>query len=199
MVAVLLCLAFVYPAQAQINYTIQVLDSPVTDTISLMDSDSLIFVNATSSSHRFYVINDGLSTPGYFPTPTPVPQGAVIYRRLVGTGVDFYMVVQAEGMANATATIYIDAASPVFGMEEQSQSTFKIYPNPSPVDFTFELEKGAIQRLELYDGSGRLVLMEEGLGKSRQTLFTEGMAKGTYLVRVLTVEGEVYHERIVRF
>jgi hypothetical protein len=70
---------------------------------------------------------------------------------------------------------------------------------PSQNAVNFELEWGIIQRIIIYDMGGRAVAEEEGLGYNRQTIFTEGMAKGTYLVRVVTHEGETHHERIVHF
>jgi hypothetical protein len=116
----------------------------------------------------------------------------------VGTGVDYYMVVQAEGMANATATIYIDASTLVFGMGELSRSVCKIYPNPSSRDVSFKLHKGSIQHIEIYDLGGRLVWSEVGMGSNQQTISIDNISKGVYMVRVLTQEGLIYHERIIR-
>jgi hypothetical protein len=69
-------------------------------------------------------------------------------------------------------------------------------PNQNAVNF--ELEKAQFRALSsIIWGRGCAVAAEEGLGYNRQTIFTEDMATGTYLVRVVTHEGETHHERIV--
>lgn len=87
------------------------------------------------------------------------------------------------------------------GSEEGAVETVRVYPNPASgyfsVDWPGRPLGGAIHRVCLYDGLGRVVrVYEAGLG-GEALLSLSGISAGVYVVRVEVVGGEVGIGRLV--
>ena len=77
-----------------------------------------------------------------------------------------------------------------------------VYPNPADEQLTLRLstESSLEFNLDLYDASGRKVLNTRSLnqipGTATYTVPTAGLAAGTYLLRILSIDGK--HQRSFR-
>ncbi len=67
-------------------------------------------------------------------------------------------------------------------------NALKIYPNPSSGTFNINLEKTSIEKVILYDLSGKLLYYEEGINSHSYTLKTH-VATGVYLIEVTSSIG----------
>jgi hypothetical protein len=75
----------------------------------------------------------------------------------------------------------------------------QLLPNPTDASLGFTVravDAGAIERVEVYDGQGRLVRAIAVAGAAQVQVPMVGMATGTYPVRIHTANG-IRHDRIV--
>jgi hypothetical protein len=101
------------------------------------------------------------------------------------------------------AAIYFDFQAPVFTntivtkVVSYSQPGnnlglhLYLYPNPNTGNFTLSLEPYNIQKIEMYDLSGRLVHSQNGNSSGQLEVHTEGLAVGLYTVKVYHALGVV--------
>jgi len=84
-------------------------------------------------------------------------------------------------------TIYVFIGS--VGMEENSESPLKIYPNPVDNAMKIELDKAyANSNIEVLDMNGKVVLSTRFSGKDYELKNLEQLPKGVYLLRVQNKE-----------
>lgn len=71
----------------------------------------------------------------------------------------------------------------VDGIEEISQNTFQVYPNPSAGMITIQFQSGFEQQVRIYDMVGQLV-MKKRVNKISERIDCSTLANGTYVVKV---------------
>ncbi|TNF30543.1 MAG: T9SS type A sorting domain-containing protein [Bacteroidetes bacterium] len=74
------------------------------------------------------------------------------------------------------------------GLSEMQLSSISIYPNPAVDAIVVDSENSRVERIEMYDASGSLVLSYSPLGLSRPVNISQ-IASGIYTVRVVTSHG----------
>ncbi|MDQ3111204.1 MAG: HYR domain-containing protein [Bacteroidota bacterium] len=103
-----------------------------------------------------------------------------------GTQSISYLYVDANGCeASAMDTIQVNLCT---GITEQGATVFSMYPNPASGYFTFTTTENGT--LAIIDVEGKLVKTEQ-IVSNRQEINLRGIATGTYLVRFISVKGEV--------
>jgi hypothetical protein len=70
------------------------------------------------------------------------------------------------------------------GVDEQLERALRIYPNPANASALLELPTGSLE-LQVFDGSGRMILSEITNGQPRMVLNTSVFSSGRYTVRVI--------------
>jgi len=87
----------------------------------------------------------------------------------------------------------------VTSVEEADEAgAFSVYPNPSDGLFLVEnLKNFKIDKIEVYDVLGRLVLVEKG-DKFSGTLDLGNQTDGAYFLKISTDSGELFSQRIIK-
>lgn len=80
------------------------------------------------------------------------------------------------------------------GLKEMNEENIFIYPNPANYYFKISSEN-AIDRLAIYDLSGKLVL-QENMINSTKTINVDHLRRGIYLLRIET-QGKVLNEKLI--
>jgi len=80
--------------------------------------------------------------------------------------------------------------------QEQLTSDISVYPNPFVNILSIESQNTRIQRLELYDNIGRLIVSRYASGKY-ESLDLSSIQSGTYLIRITTNKG-VITRKVIR-
>jgi len=113
-----------------------------------------------------------------------IPQGVQVLRLAI-TGSEFNV-----------NWIQFDLTSSV--EEADEAGSFSIYPNPSDGLFFIEnLKNFDINKIEVYDVLGRLVLVENGIGFSG-TLDLTAQVDGAYFLKISTDSGELFSQRVIK-
>ncbi len=77
--------------------------------------------------------------------------------------------------------VYIKPASEVLGVQENTLSDFKVWPNPATDYIKFSVGKD-ISQVKIFDINGRCVLQQNAIGN--QGVFVGDLSPGIYLVRI---------------
>jgi len=87
----------------------------------------------------------------------------------------------------------------VLSIEPIDASAMMIYPNPTNSDITVVLNNSALKitEMELYDLTGRKV-HQQTVNQSHGTLQLNGLAQGTYILKVYLDQGETVTWRVVK-
>lgn len=83
------------------------------------------------------------------------------------------------------------------GIDEQLASELRIYPNPANANALVELPVGS-HELQVFDGSGRMILSETTNGQTRVVLNTSVFSSGRYTVRVIGSESVYTTPLVIR-
>ena len=81
-------------------------------------------------------------------------------------------------------TITVDA---VAGVEDVAVADFMVYPNPTTDILTINA-KESINKIEMYDMNGRLVLDSDNAGNATAKIYMQNYNAGTYLVKAYAGE-----------
>lgn len=97
--------------------------------------------------------------------------------------------------------IYIDNIQ-VSDPNQLSIATIKkdgisIFPNPAKESVTVKTESELIERVELYNLEGKIVLTETDIHSTKHSLNTSYLQNGTYLIRILTEKGSYQHVQVI--
>ena len=95
------------------------------------------------------------------------------------------------GNSRGGIMLYTEKGQPIVSVEEVPATPVQVqlFPNPASDRVIVELSTGAIERLELLDLSGRILMAKQGEGENRLELNLQGMSSGLYLVNVRSTEG----------
>ena len=112
-----------------------------------------------------------------------------------------------------TAAIYFDANAPVItntvvniigspANSPNEEGTIRVSPNPMSKESVVEIIPFGqatmnIQSVVVYDLFGRIVLEQQGLDQKYFQLQKEGMAAGTYLIRIIGENGDQFLGRVI--
>jgi hypothetical protein len=93
-----------------------------------------------------------------------------------------YTYTDANTCSNtASQTVFVDVCNEV---SEISSTAFGVYPNPAHQLVTVNLgENAAVEIIEIFDMSGRLILSEQVNNRSQVQLSLNGVENGVYLIR----------------
>jgi len=79
-------------------------------------------------------------------------------------------------------------ASSSVGVQDNSLSDFKVWPNPA-TDYIKVSAKDKISKIEIYDISGRLLIKQDYV--KGENVLVNHLSKGQYLVKAITTDGKV--------
>lgn len=115
-------------------------------------------------------------------------------------------ILQAENTPLETATLYsftpcsenitMDFCTGAAINELVENIKLKVYPNPSKVDITIQWESEEKISIELFDFSGRMINSEPNI-LNGHILKREGLADGTYLLKVTNSDGSSSSVKII--
>lgn len=107
--------------------------------------------------------------------------GQTFTHEFTEAGTNPYICQIHDGMAG---TITVDA---VAGVEEVMTSDFMVYPNPTTDILTINAKQN-IDKIEIYDMNGRLVLRSDNAGNPSAKIYMQNYNAGTYLVKAYAGE-----------
>ena len=81
------------------------------------------------------------------------------------------------------------------GLDESTVNAFKVYPNPARGQFMIEAERSAGFNIEIVDLLGRVIFVNEYCNTNSPLTIT--LEKGVYLVKISTIEGDQYIQRMI--
>ena len=182
------------------TYTATVTDANgciATISDSLADPDSLI-VNPSSTISSCSNCPDGTAsvaptggTPSYTYLWSNGGTTSTISNLL--PGIYNVTITDANG-CETTASVTVDFST--LGIDELTQFGVTVYPNPMTDFIRVESTKNIIDRVELVDNSGRLVL-ESNINDQAGQIETSQLAKGSYQLIVRT-KGQIFKVQIVK-
>ena len=75
-------------------------------------------------------------------------------------------------------------------------SKISVYPNPVTESFSIKQDNlQDIKEVELYDITGKKV---KSFGNSVDNLSVSELAKGNYVVKIQTISGKVYNQKLIK-
>ncbi|MBL4706586.1 MAG: T9SS type A sorting domain-containing protein, partial [Flavobacteriales bacterium] len=82
-------------------------------------------------------------------------------------------------------------------INEPLQSSVKIYPNPTS-DFLNVSHIEKISQVRIFDISGKIWLVKDGMNQEKVNLSLENLSTGIYHVEITVANGVVYTEKIIK-
>lgn len=119
----------------------------------------------TSTSNT--VINQIYTTPGCF---------------------DVTLVITENGCVGSKTIQDLVCVDPCVGLDELSENTILVYPNPSNGNFTIDANESIIEQIQLIDNAGRLVSVISDLGVSKSDQHFQNLSNGHYTIVVTTAQ-----------
>jgi len=122
----------------------------------------------------------------------PMPLTQSYLNATFANGINSVIVTAIDG-ALCQQSLVIPLSS--VGVEEVTNTTISIYPNP--VSDLLHLETGDIKitKTEIYDVTGKLVFTSTGTEK---ILYLNAFVPGMYMLTLTTDEGQTYHSKIIK-
>ncbi len=109
-----------------------------------------------------------------------------------------YFVDRAGNDTSVTITYEPSAIDPTNVVEIPS-SQYRLYPTPSTNDITVSLKNSAsIVRYEIFDIDGNSILSGEGNKSSTQTISTQALSAGTYMIKIITADNEYLRDKFIK-
>ena len=81
--------------------------------------------------------------------------------------------------------------------EVAMENTWTVAPNPFSSILRLDLKQSGGHTVKMYDMQGRVVLSNEMEGAQSHDLATENLGSGSYLLQVVSPDGNVSHRRVV--
>jgi len=101
------------------------------------------------------------------------------------------------GYGAAAKTVYITQTAQPVSIENDTDNTLKLYPNPSTSTLSVELSSGVIEEVQLINLKGEIVSDSSFTTFSQKALInTQTLSNGVYFVKVKSSE-TAYHKKIV--
>lgn len=138
------------------------------------------------------LIYNGSATPGQ----NNAPSTTLI---TVPASIPDSFYVQVFNNSLDCASYELSYASEYVGIEEQTgMHAMTIVPNPSPDRFIFQSQVQGLSRIQITDVEGRLLMDQKLNGDSYFTWDASDLHAGTYIARILTLNGTTSSSRLVR-
>ncbi len=127
------------------------------------------------------------------------------YHRLLKGG-NYNITYSAKGYVSKTISVEVsDGQSTIqnvvlevkTGIDEQTVHVVEVFPNPFKSGFTV-IGKTEIEKLELINTSGKVVLTKAAVSKKEISVNTFTLPQGIYLLRLYTQEGVVIRKMVKR-
>lgn len=129
-----------------------------------------------------------------------------------GTTIHNSSLVTNPDMSKAKAMAYIDTIvgfltprmylviqDQTVGINAEEEIEFSIFPNPVTDQLTINLSgNGIIYSVELLDMNGRLIVRKDNIMSNTFTANRNGIASGTYILRVMSSKGTVTEKILVK-
>ncbi len=85
----------------------------------------------------------------------------------------------------------------IFGIDDQDNSTFMVYPNPAEDTVNLKLTNDTISSLTLLDMKGSVLFTEEALSVSQKELNVANLSQGVYLLKLTTQNNSTHIKKLV--
>ena len=82
-------------------------------------------------------------------------------------------------------------------INELSEATFSIFPNPTSNSFTLQLNENKAVNLKIYDIQGRIVFQTEEV-EMEQTIDASNWHSGYYIVSLQTENGQLQTKKLIK-
>lgn len=106
-------------------------------------------------------------------------------------GVDIVQIAELEIFGELGSTTHSAASW------SQTEPIFSLYPNPVADVLNIQCNSG-MKSMTMFDIAGRLVMQKDLDGSSRQTVKTDALQSGVYIVHIECVTGEIIRSRIIK-
>ncbi len=140
--------------------------------LTLVMNDADIPAIGTTPQASWLTVPNGYTYEGAFPVRDD-GQGLVYDAQAYKNGYQWY--------DKETVRVFIKASSEVAGVQENTLTNFKVWPNPATDFINFSAGKD-ISQVKIFDINGRCVLQQNTIGN--QGVFVGDLSPGIYLVRV---------------
>lgn len=112
------------------------------------------------------------------------------------TDIDFINIGTNSSFSSKT-NLYLNNLY-ALGLDEETLTEFKIYPNPSKDIVTIEsLDNNTIESFSILDINGRLIKQEKSINNTFHTIDLSSLAQGTYLLELKTISS-VFRKKILK-
>lgn len=95
-----------------------------------------------------------------------------------------------------TGTIY-SVLEDSFSVGEHTDSSFKMYPNPTDTELNFQFNNSASKNINIYNILGKRVFNYNGIEADIFKISTKNLAKGLYIVEVLNSSGAKVQKKLI--
>jgi len=171
------------------------LDTIYSDTFPGTGTVTLLFTLPNPSANNEYYISFDNGE-----TAIPMPLEGITYEMAVPGTLPVIVTAMdtAQGCSNvAEISVTIDSVFVPTAIKENAESAINVFPNPAHDFITIQYEKeNSNAMVELLDIFGRTILRQE-LSESNTTINTNGLAKGTYLLRIIDGKKPMQNLRII--
>ncbi len=106
----------------------------------------------------------------------------------------YYVEVSDNNCTEISDCITIDKN---IGLNELVENSFKLYPNPAKEFVHIDIANSDINRIELIDLSGKIVLVKEKNINSTISLDLSGLSEGVYIVKLHSGVGKVISSKLI--
>ncbi len=152
-------------------------DNSTPTSIIIDEGDTVIWTWTSAHPHTVTSTAASMET---FDSGTLTGNGQTFSHTFTMEGSNPYICEIHDGMAG---TITVNAT---MGVEENIITDFEVYPNPVTERLTIRA-KDIIDRVEIFDMSGKLVLNTQG-GNNTSILYMQNYQTGIYLVKVYSLD-----------
>lgn len=159
---------------------IQVCDTNVAAFTYVSVEDSVMITNTSGGTIIAWLWDYG---DGNFDnSPNPLPHH-------YATGGIYTICLYTTDACGITDTFCVQDTILITGINVNAAGVNAVYPNPVNSNLTIELSSNTQTVIEIYDATGRMVLVEQNNSGSRMTVDVQHLSPGLYSLRVINAGG----------
>ncbi|MGK0280352.1 MAG: lysyl endopeptidase [Litorivivens sp.] len=118
-----------------------------------------------------------------------------------GFGIGSYSVVDQFGTVLASGAEFESSETTeicaVLDTQNTAVSEFTLYPNPATDILKIDAGNNVIDRVSIYDISGKLISEKKGVNSSRTFVNTNALPSGLYVIEVVGNDGVTYRDKVI--
>jgi hypothetical protein len=118
-----------------------------------------------------------------------------------GFGIGSYSVVDQFGTMLAEGAEFESSETTeicaVLDTQNTAKSEFTLYPNPATDILKIDAGNNVIDRVSIYDISGKLISEKKGVNSSRTFVNTNALPSGLYVIEVVGNDGVTYRDKVI--